>query len=290
MSSDEPLDPVQPSSIETDIRRYEDDVRDCRDTVAVEEPLEIRLVLDGRELPLSVTMRTPGDDEHLAAGFLFTEGIVDRRDQITDISLCAPNQSGFRNLVKVSLSTDVEIDEQKLSRHVYTTSSCGVCGKTSIDAVHVANIHPLPTDDESHVSRALVDRLPALLRASQEAFSATGGVHAAALFDLDGNLRDIREDVGRHNAVDKLIGAALRRDEIPLSRSIIMVSGRAGFELVQKSVRAGIPIMAAVSAPTSLAIELARNNEMTLLAFVREGRFNCYSAPERVRGTMSDEG
>ncbi|MBW3670107.1 MAG: formate dehydrogenase accessory sulfurtransferase FdhD [Acidobacteria bacterium] len=276
-----PAYPEQRSSIETRVRRFDDSATDSGDVVAVEEPLEIQLILDGRDFTLSITMRTPGQDEDLAAGFLFTEGIIDRSSQIRDLSLCAPNQSGYRNVIKVQLGSDVEIDQKRLTRHVYTTSSCGVCGKTSIEAVRVASIHPLESDGPI-VSRHLIESLPRTLRAAQPGFDETGGVHAAALFDLEGRLLDIREDVGRHNAVDKLIGAALRRDEIPLSRALIMVSGRAGFELVQKSVRAGLPVMAAVSAPTSLAVELARENGMTLLAFVREGRFNCYSAPQRI--------
>lgn len=276
-----PAYPEQRSSIETEVRRFDHSTADAADLVAVEEPLEIQLIVGGREFTLSITMRTPGQDEDLAAGFLFTEGIIDHSSQIVDISLCAPNQSGYRNVIKVTLAPDVEIDQQRLTRHVYTTSSCGVCGKTSIEAVRVATIHSLESGEPT-VSSDLIESLPRALRAAQPGFDETGGVHAAALFNLDGRLLDIREDVGRHNAVDKLIGAALRRGQIPLSRVLIMVSGRAGFELVQKSVRAGVPFMAAVSAPTSLAVELARENRMTLLAFVREGRFNCYSAPERI--------
>ncbi len=284
MSSERQPYPAQKSSVGTVIRRFDAVVTDSEDSVAVEEPLEIQLVLRDGDFSLSITMRTPGDDEDLAAGFLFTEGIIDRSGQIIDISLCAPNQSGYRNVVKVTLGPNVEIDRQRLTRHVYTTSSCGVCGKTSIEAVRVASIHPLP-GLEPLVRPEVIESLPARLREAQEGFAETGGVHAAALFDLEGRLVDVREDVGRHNAVDKLIGAALRRNDVPLSRFIVMVSGRAGFELVQKSVRAGAPIMAAVSAPTSLAVELAKENGMTLIAFLREGRFNCYSAPERIESS-----
>lgn len=276
-------DSIESSSVEVGIRRFDESERDSSDVVAIEEPLEIRLSLPDTpaDFSLSVTMRTPGNDEDLAAGFLFTEGIVDRSDQIEDVQLCAPNQSGHRNVVKVTLAEGVVLDRERLTRHVYTTSSCGVCGKTSIEAVRIAGIHPI-VPGEPIVPRSVIERLPHVLRRSQKAFEATGGVHAAARFDLEGRLVDIREDVGRHNAVDKVIGAAFRRDEVPLSRSIMMVSGRAGFELVQKSIRAGIPIMAAVSAPSSLAVELASEHGMTLLAFVRERRFNCYAAPERI--------
>ncbi|MDX1583560.1 MAG: formate dehydrogenase accessory sulfurtransferase FdhD [Thermoanaerobaculia bacterium] len=273
----------QASSVDTEVRRFAESILDAADVVAVEEPLEIQLVLpeEPGEFSLSVTMRTPGDDEDLAAGFLFTEGIIDRASQLDGVTSCAPNQSGYRNVVKATLSRDVEIDRERLTRHVYTTSSCGVCGKTSIDAVRVASRYDL-TLGKPRVSREVVESIPRALRASQAAFDQTGGVHAAALFDLEGKLVDIREDVGRHNAVDKVIGAAFRRDQVPLSELVLMVSGRAGFELVQKSVRAGVPIMAAVSAPSSLAVELARESGMTLLAFVREGRFNCYANPERI--------
>lgn len=272
-----------PGSVGVAIRRYDEHPHDDADLVAVEEPLEIQLLLPGAERPfsLSVTMRTPGHDEDLAAGFIFTEGIIDDPALIEGVALCAPNRSGHRNVVKVRLAEGTRIDRERLTRHVYTTSSCGVCGKTSIEAVRVPAIFRLESGSPP-LDRSIIEGLPAALRKAQVGFDSTGGVHAAGLFDLEGRLVEIREDVGRHNAVDKIIGAAARRGEIPLGSSIMMVSGRAGFELVQKSVRAGIPVMAAVSAPSSLAIELAREHGMTLLAFVRDGRFNCYAGPERI--------
>jgi FdhD protein len=267
------------------------------DLLAVEEPLEIRLGFreDGKltHRAISITMRTPGDDEVLAAGFLFTEGIVKHRDQIELIRHCGPNaeprvrsaESVWQatNTVRVDLSDAFNLDLKRLERHFYTSSSCGVCGKSSIEALHIG-AKRLPQDGFC-VSSDVVHSLPAALRDSQNIFDQTGGLHASALFDRDGNIDLIKEDVGRHNALDKVIGEEFLDGETPLSERILMVSGRASFELVQKALMAGIPILAAVGAPSSLAVELASEFGMTLIGFVREGRFNVYCGGERVEST-----
>ena len=256
------------------------------DALAVEEPLEIRISFDrdGRRLQkaISITMRTPGDDESLAAGFLFTEGIIKNRNQIAAIQHCgkpSPDK-GIRNTVRVDLSDGVDIDFKRLERHFYTTSSCGVCGKSSIEALQTG-ISKL-TDDGPSISAEIIHELPASGIASQSTFEKTGGLHASVLFDANGNIEAVAEDVGRHNALDKVIGKKFTSGEVPLANSILLVSGRASFELVQKALMAGIPIMAAVGAPSSLAVELAREYGMTLIGFVRDGRFNIYSAEQRV--------
>jgi FdhD protein len=235
------------------------------DVVAVEEPLEIRV---GTK-PVSVTMRTPGDDFDLALGFLFTEGILKSIDEVESI-----RHWGSANVVRVALRDGATVDLQKLQRHFYATSSCGVCGKSSIDALRV---HASPITARPPLDAALIHRLPSLLRSTQNAFDATGGLHAAAIVTLEGELLVAREDVGRHNAVDKAIGAMLAARTLPLSRHVLVVSSRASFELVQKAIVAGIPLLAAVGAPSSLAIELAKELGMTLLGFVRDGRYNVYS-------------
>jgi FdhD protein len=243
------------------------------DTLAVEEPLEIRAawIAEGepREKNISVTMRTPGDDFDLAAGFLFTEGLIRSSADVESI-----RHWGSPNIVRVSLHAGARIDTAKLDRHFYTTSSCGVCGKTSIEALRVAVEKLQP---RAPVSGDLIHRLPAIFEQHQEAFHATGGLHGAALFDEGGTLVCAREDVGRHNAVDKVIGAMFRKGATPLSHAMLMVSSRASFEVVQKTIVAGIPLLAAVSAPSSLAVELAREFGLTLLGFVRDGRFNVYT-------------
>jgi len=238
------------------------------DVLAVEEPLEIRAAWQEREKNISVTMRTPGDDYDLAAGFLFTEGLIRSAEDIESI-----RHWGSPNVVRVELR--VPIDASKLDRHFYTTSSCGVCGKSSIDAVRVLGGAPalLPV----RVSQDVVNRLPNLLQQNQSAFRATGGLHGAAVFTSSGDLLRIREDIGRHNAVDKAIGSLFRDGATPLSDSILMVSSRASFELVQKAIVAGIPALAAVGAPSTLAVQLAREFGLTLLGFVRDGRFNVYA-------------
>ncbi|HUJ16251.1 MAG TPA: formate dehydrogenase accessory sulfurtransferase FdhD [Thermoanaerobaculia bacterium] len=238
------------------------------DVLAVEEPLEIRVAFEEREKNISVTMRTPGDDFDLAAGFLFTEGLIRSATDIDSI-----RHWGSPNVVRVALR--VPLDSSRLDRHFYTTSSCGVCGKTSIDAIRVPGV--APTVVPVRPSQELVHRLPQLLQQHQSAFQATGGLHGAALFTIDGALLRIREDIGRHNAVDKVLGSLFRDGATPLRDSVMMVSSRASFELVQKAIVAGVPAMATVGAPSTLAVELAREFSLTLLGFVREGRFNIYS-------------
>lgn len=256
------------------------------DLLAVEEPLEIRIgySADGRRVhnPISITMRTPGDDDELAVGFLFTEGIVHHRDQIREVRYCGPveNGSAATNTIRVDLADDVGIDLKRLERHFYTTSSCGVCGKSSIDALRTG-APPLPADTIA-VSRETLNSLSQKLRDAQSIFEQTGGLHASALFDAHGSLDVLREDVGRHNALDKVIGRKFLDGHTPLNDRLLLVSGRASFELVQKALMAGIPIMAAVGAPSSLAVELAREFGMTLIGFLREGRFNIYCGEERV--------
>ena len=258
------------------------------DWIATEEPLEIRLrsLNDADNFAaqsVSVTMRTPGNDFELAAGFLFTEGIIRAKKEIAEITYCIDTKSAPQNynIVRVTTSTDVAFDPQKLSRNVYTTSSCGVCGKTSIDLIRTSCSQIQPTGDFSVESSALL-RLPMKVRESQRLFSRTGGIHAAALFDPRGTLLGLREDVGRHNALDKLVGSLLLKGGLPARDTILLVSGRASFELVQKAVMAGIPFVAAVGAPSSLAVELAREFGMTLVGFLRDSKFNLYSGEARV--------
>jgi FdhD protein len=247
------------------------------DVVAVEEPLEIRAAWtaggEPREKNISVTMRTPGDDFDLAVGFLFTEGLIAGGGDVESV-----RHWGSPNQVRVALAPHARIDTAKLDRHFYTTSSCGICGKTSIEALRVAT-SPLPPHEP--IAREVVHRLPPQLHDAQPAFRATGSVHGAAIFDRDGTLLRVREDVGRHNAVDKVIGAFVRESATPLPEAILAVSSRAGFEIVQKAIMAGIPTVAAVGGPSSLAIELAREFGVTLLGFVRDGRFNVYSGEVR---------
>lgn len=255
------------------------------DALAVEEPLEIRIGFTraGRRdhVPLSVTMRTPGHDVELAAGFLLTEGVVTCAGQIERVRRCGgPDGRCGKNVVTVELRADVAVDLGQLQRHFYASSSCGVCGKSSLAAVRVAlrpHLSPGPVLDP-----AVVHGLPTALRGAQAVFDQTGGLHASALFDADGALLALYEDVGRHNALDKLVGSRLLAGEVPLSDRVLLVSGRASFELVQKAAAAGIPVLAAVGAPSSLAVDLARDCGMTLLGFVREGRFNIYSGAGRL--------
>jgi FdhD protein len=259
------------------------------DSVAVEEPLEIRLGFGPWRQrtwkSVAVTMRTPGHDVELAAGFLWTEGIITARGQIARIGHRGlPAPSGYQNAVQVELTPDAVVDTDQLERHFYMSSSCGVCGKASIEAIAVCRPEFPPPDREAAAWLAGdIHRMPQTLREAQAVFERTGGLHAAALFDTNGVLLCLREDVGRHNAVDKIIGAEVLAGALPLSRALLFVSGRASFELVQKALMAGIPVLAAVGAPSSLAVELARDAGMTLLGFVRDDRFNIYSGPERIR-------
>lgn len=255
------------------------------DFLAVEEPLEIRLGFseNGKftHKAISITMRTPGNDFELAAGFLFTEGILSAPAQISSIKHCGrfPNN---QNTARIDLEPDLQIDFKKLERNFYTTSSCGVCGKSSLDALAVAGAKKIEKTDSPRVSAEIIHQLPEILRKNQTVFDETGGLHAAALFDFSGNLLDLREDVGRHNAVDKLIGALFLAGKLPLDDKILFLSGRASFELIQKAVMARIPLVCAVGAPSSLAVEAAREFNISLLGFVRDARFNIYTGSERI--------
>ncbi|MEU6734222.1 formate dehydrogenase accessory sulfurtransferase FdhD [Streptomyces physcomitrii] len=251
------------------------------DTLAAEEPLEIRL--NGKRL--AVTMRTPGDDFPLAAGFLVSEGVLAHRSDLTSIVYCAgatEDGSNTYNVVDVRTAPTVAVPDITLERNVYTSSSCGLCGKASLEAVRTTARFPLADEPALRLTPELLTALPERLRASQRVFDRTGGLHAAALFSERGELLDLREDVGRHNAVDKLIGRALQQGLLPLSRAVLMVSGRASFELVQKAVMAGIPVLAAVSAPSSLAVDLAAEQGLTLVGFLRGSSMNVYAGEERL--------
>ena len=255
------------------------------DALATEEPLEIRVVVENegrrRRHSIAVTMRTPGSDFELAVGFLHGEGMLAIADEIWRIDYCdsgAPEEAD--NIVEVHLKPGTPFDPDQLTRHVYTSSSCGVCGKTTLEAVRVAC--PTAPVGNLHLRPEQLTSLPGCLREAQPVFSTTGGLHAAGLFDSEGRLQELREDVGRHNAVDKVVGALLLEDRLPGRNCILLVSGRASFELVQKAALAGIPVLAAVGAPSSLALDLARDRGMTLVGFLREGRFNVYSGAERI--------
>ncbi|MFF7550287.1 formate dehydrogenase accessory sulfurtransferase FdhD [Streptomyces canus] len=251
------------------------------DTLVTEEPLEIRL--NGK--PLAITMRTPGDDFALAAGFLVSEGVLTQHNDLHNIVYCAgatKDGSNTYNVVDVTTTPGLPIPDITLERNVYTTSSCGLCGKASLDAVRTTTRWPINDTPPLRIDPDLLASLPDRLRAAQQVFDRTGGLHAAALFTEDGELLDIREDVGRHNAVDKLIGRALQNANLPLTRVILLVSGRASFELAQKAVMAGIPVLAAVSAPSSLAVDLAAETGLTLVGFLRGPSMNVYAGEHRL--------
>ncbi|WP_405663109.1 formate dehydrogenase accessory sulfurtransferase FdhD [Streptomyces sp. RK9] len=269
------------------IRIRDGAVSERPDTLVAEEPLEIRL--NGK--PLAITMRTPGDDFALAAGFLVSEGVLGAADELRNIVYCAgatADGSNTYNVVDVSTAPGVVVPDITLERNVYTTSSCGLCGKASLDAVRTTARWAI--DDAPgglgappvRLTPELLARLPDRLRAAQRVFDRTGGLHAAALFTEDGEPIDVREDVGRHNAVDKLVGRALQDGRLPLSRTVLMVSGRASFELAQKAVMAGIPVLAAVSAPSSLAVDLAAETGLTLVGFLRGSSMNVYAGEHRL--------
>ncbi|MCW2517123.1 MAG: formate dehydrogenase [Mycobacterium sp.] len=261
--------------------RLVDGVRSERvDTVVAEEPLEIRV--GGR--PLAVTMRTPGDDFDLAHGFLVSEGVVSAAADVATIRYCAgatADGANTYNVLDVVLAEGIRAPEPSVERNFFTTSSCGVCGKASLEAVRTVSRWAVE-HDRVRLSASTIATLPDRLRAAQRVFDRTGGLHAAALFDADGELLVVREDVGRHNAVDKVIGWALGEGRLPLRGTTLMVSGRASFELVQKAVMAGIPAMTAVSAPSSLAVDLAREMGLTLVGFLRGTSMNVYSGAERL--------
>jgi FdhD protein len=252
------------------------------DSLATEEPMEMRLVSGGTRQTVAVTMRTPGADFELAAGFLYGEGIVSSPEDIEKISYCVDADADQRyNIVNVELRGGRDYDPRFLERHFYTTSACGVCGKASLEQLELRGCPVIPPGPE--VAPEVIYSLPEKLREAQGLFEATGGLHAAALFDAEGELVALREDVGRHNATDKLVGWALLEGRLPLRDHIVMVSGRSSFEILQKCLAAGVPIVCAISAPSSLAVDVARRFDMTLVGFLRGNRFNVYSAPERVR-------
>lgn len=253
------------------------------DLLAVEEPLEIRLSFGSAEnrqqKNISVTMRTPGNDFELALGFLFTEGIIENAAQISSIKHCNGLQE---NVVKAELLNGLELDFSKLERNFYTTSSCGVCGKSSIDAVKTVCRLPDFVGNDFCMSAEVIYSLPEVLRQNQHIFSVTGGLHGCALFDGHGSLKLAREDVGRHNALDKLIGAALQQNLFPLNKYVLLLSGRASFELIQKAYMAGIKFVAAVGAPSSLAVQMANDAGITLIGFLRGNKFNIYCGEQRI--------
>lgn len=253
------------------------------DLLAAEEPLEIRLCFGAfpqrKQQSISVTMRTPGNDFELATGFLFTEGIIKDIEDIHSIKHC---NGLLENVVKVELKEEVMVDISKLERNFYTTSSCGVCGKSSIAAVRTVCRLTNTINDQLQFSSEIIYTLPPVLRSSQNIFENTGGLHGCALFDTSGNLILAREDVGRHNALDKLIGASLAQFHFPLENYLLLLSGRASFELIQKAWMAGIKIVAAVGAPSSLAVQMAQECGMTLIGFLRNNAFNIYSGEQRI--------
>lgn len=263
----------------------------AEDAVAVEEPLEIQLGRGEDWTSVSITMRTPGNDEELAAGFLFGEGILRSRDEIAGIRAHGPFTGAVhvRNIVRVELADECSPDLGRLRRNFYTTSSCGVCGKASLDALRTVASRAVPRDGPA-LSSSVIHGLTDRLRNAQPVFAATGGLHAAGLFDPSGRLLALREDVGRHNAVDKLIGHALLKG-IETAAAVLVLSGRASFELVQKAVMAGLPAIVAVGAPSSLAVQLAREFGITLIGFARGRRFNVYSGEWRIKAhETEDEG
>jgi len=253
------------------------------DEVVGEEPLELRLLAGGATRTLAVTMRTPGNDFELAAGFVFGESIVRSRGDIVQLSYCidAANDPEQRyNIVTIELRSTAPLDFARFERHFTMSSACGVCGRVQIDSLR--ELGATPIDDDVRLPARVLYALPERMRDAQRVFATTGGLHAAALFDATGQVIAVREDVGRHNAVDKLVGWALLGDRLPLRGCTLMVSGRASYEILQKAVMAGVPVVASVSAPSSLAVDLAREFNVTLAGFVRGDRANLYAAPERV--------
>lgn len=268
------------------------------DMLCVEEPMEIRLYHGEGPgyFPVAVTMRTPGHDFELAVGFLFTEGVVTRREQVARIAYCTdPMDGSLRpeeryNIVNVYLRPGTTVDTDRLQRNFYTTSSCGVCGKASLEAIRLQGVEPV--EDDITVEPEVLTQLGDRLRAAQSVFDRTGGLHAAAWFDVHGRLLALREDVGRHNAVDKLLGHTFLEGRVPLKGSLLMVSGRVSFEIIQKAAAAGVPIVAGISAPSSLACEAAAEFGLTLVGFLRGTRFNVYTGHHRIKtpGGESSEG
>ena len=271
------------AAVRVGVVRYGETGRDEReDRVAAEEPMEIRIAAGvGPVRSVAVTMRTPGDDEELAVGFLFSEGFVGQRSSVAQVVHCpGPAEQRF-NVVEVRLAAGAGFDSALLDRNFLVSSSCGVCGKASLDTLAARGIAALPADDFRIAART-IHALPAKLRAAQGVFERTGGLHAAGLFDAEGERLCVREDVGRHNAVDKVIGWSLLDGRIPLERRVMVVSGRASFEILQKVAAARVPVLVAVGAPSSLAVQLARRFGVTLIGFAKGGEFNVYAGAERL--------
>ena len=273
------------SRTRTQLRIFEGDLERTRsDHLATEEPLEIRLIVGGETKPVAVTMRTPGADFELAIGFLFGEGVIRDREHVLRISYCTDPEIDAEqqfNIVNVKLDPAAMPDLRPLERHFFTSSACGVCGKASLEALELRGCPAVSPGPQ--VRADVIYELPEKLRAAQGIFESTGGLHAAGLFTPDGDLVALREDVGRHNAVDKVIGWALLQDRLPLNDHIVMVSGRSSFEIMQKCLVAAVPIVGAVSAPSSLAVALAKEFNVTLIGFLRGNRFNVYAGEERIR-------
>ena len=282
---------MQPAVRSIAIRRFHDGQwENTHDLLAAEEPMEIRLGFgrenDRQQRTIAVTMRTPGHDFELAIGFLYTEGIISTYNDIASVRYCTDGGTNTENenSVRVVLQPEITPALDRLERNFYTTSSCGVCGKASIEAVMATCGNPSqPIEDSFTVSKELLLTLPTTLRKLQTVFEHTGGIHAAAIFNGQGELVLSREDVGRHNALDKLIGAAVVQEKLPFSNHILLLSGRASFELIQKAVMAKIPVVAAVGAPSGLAASLAAEFGITLIGFLREQRFNIYTGEQRIR-------
>lgn len=291
MTSSEPEKPGTPAqATERSFEIVEHSRHNCvsrQDAVVVEEPIEIRVVFGPREKrtmrSVSITMRTPGNDRELAAGFLLTEDILSSPDQIEGFQVRGVDSDGLEtgNIIRVEVKPDVEIELGRLQRHFFTTSSCGVCGKASLEALEVQGLRPLH-DDGLQINPESVRRLPGLLRDRQETFNRTGGLHAAGLANGAGELIDSREDVGRHNAVDKLVGRYFLDGKTPLMKYVMIVSGRVSFEIMQKALVAGVPMIVAVGAPSSLAVDMALQYNMTLVGFTSEERFNVYAGSGRI--------
>ena len=287
-----PVAPVSPVTLFR-LNQAANVATECPDLLATEEPLEIRLghgpAHERTQRSLAVTMRTPGHDLELALGFLFAEGIVQHPSQIQSIRHCTDlgRQAVAGNIVRVELRADVTLTLTTLDRNFYMTSSCGVCGKASIEAIQVAGCPVLPRSDTPPLAPDVIHGLPGTLRQAQRVFAHTGGLHAAGLFNRAGELLLLREDVGRHNALDKLVGAALSHPDLAqqLPNHLLLVSGRLSFELVQKTIMAGVPVLVAVGAPSSLAVQTATEFGLTLIGFARNGQFNIYSGPERIAFT-----
>jgi FdhD protein len=252
------------------------------DQLATEEPLEIRLTLP--QQTIAVTMRTPGEDFDLAAGFLYSEGVIKNREDIAKISYCIDREidgEQQQNIVNVTLNSELNPNLKTLERHFFTTSACGVCGKVSIESLQIKGFSAIPLGLE--VSTEIIYSLPDKLNTAQRIFKSTGGLHAVGLFDTQGKLLKLREGVGRHNALDKLIGSEFLAGQLPLNNFIVMVSGRSSFEILQKCITVGVPIVCAVSAPSSLAVEIAKEFNITLVGFLRGRKFNIYSGMERIK-------